>query len=288
MTPELAPASLFGHERGAFTGATTRYRGVFEQANHGTLLLDEIGELPPPLQPILLRVLQDGLVTRIGSERSRATDVRLVAATNQSLTGLVAAGRFRSDLLYRVSANRILVPPLRDRAADIPELADHFLVRAGSSLPGSPRPALTPDAVDAMMEYPWPGNVRELIACVERLLVRADDPTAITRADVERDLFPERVGLHRAGAVQAGGETTLRQRLQALERRAVEDALRATGGNVRRAAVLLGERPSTLRSRIERLRLRAERTSPALRHRMGDLEGADLGLVPVDRGTASD
>jgi len=161
INPQLAESELFGHEVGAFTGAHSRRTGYFEEANGGTLFLDEIGDLAPELQAKLLRVLQEGEVTRVGTNRAKPVDVRVVAATNVDLERAVLAGNFRMDLFYRISLVRLRLPPLRERPQDLLLLADYFLNRYCTQLK-RPQPMLSEATVQALQAYPWPGNIREL------------------------------------------------------------------------------------------------------------------------------
>ncbi len=165
---ELIESELFGHEKGAFTGANTRSEGRFEQANGGTLFLDEIGDMPFEAQTRLLRVLQEGEYTTVGGRRPLKTDVRIVAATHQKLEDLIESGRFREDLFYRLNVVPVRLPALRERGQDVPDLARHFLVRTAES--GLPRKTFEQGALDRMREYAWPGNVRELENLVQRLV----------------------------------------------------------------------------------------------------------------------
>jgi formate hydrogenlyase transcriptional activator len=182
----LLESELFGHERGAFTGAIRQKIGRFEVADGGTLFLDEIGELPLELQPKLLRILQEQEFERVGGERTVRVDVRLIAATNRDLAGMVAEQRFRDDLFYRLNVFPIDVPPLRERRDDIPALVEHFARRFASQMnrcidiiPG--------DAISAMQQYAWPGNIRELANVVERAMIRSPGPTLdIPVAELER------------------------------------------------------------------------------------------------------
>jgi two-component system response regulator AtoC len=237
----LLESELFGHARGAFTGATSERRGLFEEASGGTLFLDEIGELPVALQVKLLRALQEGEVRPVGENASRAVDVRVVAATSRELERDVAEGRFRSDLYYRVNVVRLHLPPLRARREDVPELVRHFVARDARRL-GLAVQGVTPAAMRLLMEYPWPGNVRELENVTERALVLAEgdridvgdlppfvrDPTAAPGLDgVERPPGAEDVDL------------SVKRRTEALERELIRSALERTGGNRTRAARLL-------------------------------------------------
>jgi two-component system response regulator HydG len=168
---QLLESEMFGHVRGAFTGATQSRRGVFDEADGGTVLLDEIGDMPLPLQAKLLRVLQFGEVRPVGSERVHHVDVRVIAATHRDLAELVRVGSFRDDLRYRLDVLKLDVPPLRRRREDIPLLVEHFLQRARARTPGSPVRAVDSAAMTALLEAPWPGNVRELESTIERLVV---------------------------------------------------------------------------------------------------------------------
>jgi len=167
---ELLESELFGHARGAFTGAVAERAGKLELADGGTLFLDEIGDAPLALQPKLLRVLQDGVLERVGTNQRRQVDVRIISATNRDLESAIAAGAFRSDLYYRLRVIQIEMPPLRERREDIPYLAGHFLRRFGRRRPGGP-PSITREALALLQDYPWPGNVRELENVIERAVV---------------------------------------------------------------------------------------------------------------------
>ncbi|MFT4572397.1 MAG: two-component system response regulator AtoC, partial [Candidatus Binatia bacterium] len=171
---ELLESELFGHEKGAFTGATESRPGLFEFADHGTLFLDEIGEAPMGLQSKLLRVLQDGIVRRVGSTRERAVDVRVVSATNRPLERMIEEKTFRSDLFYRIKVIQIRVPPLRERKEDIPLLIAHFVDEIAGRLGKGPMVA-SANALAAIARHDWPGNVRELRNAVERAVVMATD-----------------------------------------------------------------------------------------------------------------
>jgi two-component system response regulator AtoC len=228
----LLESELFGHVKGAFTGATGDKRGLFEEADGGTLFLDEIGELPAPLQVKLLRALQEGEVRRVGANQSRTVDVRVVAATARDLQAEVAAGRFRSDLYYRINVVSIRLPPLRERAEDIPELARHFLERHNERL-GLSVERISAGAMRRLMEHAWPGNVRELENVVERALVLTAGPS------VEADHLPETVGSNGAAPAPADGDLSIKRRAEALERDLIRRALERTGGNRTRAAQLL-------------------------------------------------
>jgi two-component system response regulator HydG len=239
LTEGLLESELFGHVRGAFTGAVEARRGLFVEADHGTLLLDEIGEMPLPLQAKLLRVVESARVRPVGGSSERAVDVRIVAATNRELADAVKEHRFREDLYYRLDVVPVHVPPLRARREDIPLLADHFSARfAAQQPPDAPRRELADEAVKRLAELPWPGNVRELRNIVERLLLLANGPRVDLR-DVAR-IVPE--PLPEALAATAGELLPLRT----MTRRYIEWVLEQTGGNKVRAAQLLGIDASTI------------------------------------------
>ncbi len=240
----LAEAELFGHEKGAFTGADQARPGFFAEAEGGTLFLDEIGLLPPALQPKLLRVLQDGEYVPVGSRKPRRANVRVVAATNEDLQKSVKAGRFREDLWFRLRVVPVRLPPLRDRREDVPLLVAHFVRKHALRLS---RPPLQPDAaaMKALLDHPWPGNIRELEHAIERglLLARGE---AITLADLPPELSPQ---------PQDGGggdEGRYRRARDGWERKFLEDLLREAGGSVGKAAELAGLHRSTLYEKLTR------------------------------------
>jgi transcriptional regulator with GAF, ATPase, and Fis domain len=237
VAPTLAENELFGHERGAFTGASSTRPGVFEQADGGTLFLDELGELPKDLQPKLLRVLEKREVRRLGSQRTIPVDVRLIAATNRNLAAEVALGNFREDLYFRLAGAHVYVPPLRDRMDDVPLLVEHFLSkakppRAVSEIPSS--------VWEMFMAHRWPGNVRELSNAVQRLLVTPDRPI--------RSLAPTSSGTPSTPPPVSGNEVAAdaclplrearREATDNFERQYVESVLARTAGNVTRAAAV--------------------------------------------------
>jgi len=228
---ELLETELFGHARGAFTGAVAERAGKFEIADGGTLFLDEIGDAPPPLQPKILRVLQDGVVERVGSNQRREVDVRIIAATNHDLSADVRGGRFRVDLYYRLRVVEITMPPLRERREDIRYLTAHFLRKFGQRRPDG-TPKITEAALQRLEEYPWPGNVRELENVVERAVVLCRTDT------VDAGLLDLRV----PGAPANGGLPALRldDALDRLERDMILQALDEAKNVKARAARLLG------------------------------------------------
>ena len=230
----LLESELFGHARGAFTGADRARRGLFAEADAGTLFLDEIGELPLPLQAKLLRALQEEEVRPVGESKPRRVDVRVIAATARDLEGEVRAGRFREDLFYRLDVLRVRVPPLRERREDIPLLVDHFLACFAATL-GKPVRELSDDALAKLVAYPWPGNVRELENVIERavILVRGERIGA-------RDLPPNVTAPAREAPPGGVADFSLREARRACETQAIERALAATSGNRTHAARLLG------------------------------------------------
>ncbi|HEX2717463.1 MAG TPA: sigma-54 dependent transcriptional regulator [Gemmatimonadaceae bacterium] len=231
----LLESELFGHVKGSFTGASQDRRGLFEEADGGTLFLDEIGEIPVVLQVKLLRALQEGEVRRVGDNASRTVDVRIVAATSRDLEGAVAAGTFRSDLFYRVNVVRLHLPPLRERAEDIPELARHFADRCAARL-RLPVPGFTPAALRALGERSWPGNVRELENAIERAIILADGATI----DAVHLAAPAHLsGANGNGHPDAPQDLSVKRQTEALERALIARALERTGGNRTRAAQLL-------------------------------------------------
>jgi DNA-binding NtrC family response regulator len=227
LTETLLESELFGHVRGAFTGAVRDKAGLFEVAGSGTIFLDEIGEIAPTVQAKLLRALQEREIRRVGAERSIKVNARVVAATNRDLRGAVDAGTFREDLYFRLGAFIITVPPLRDRREDIPPLVHNFLVRAASRMKKDVS-SVSADAMTALMNYRWPGNVRELEHAVERAVILANYPNIRVR-----DLPPEITQKSRARA----GDDTLD--LQEQERVMIERALERFDGNRRKAAAAL-------------------------------------------------
>ena len=252
---QLLESELFGHVRGAFTGATADRAGLFELAHEGTLLLDEIGDMPLDLQAKLLRVLEEGEIRRVGGRDSRKVDVRVVAATAKPLEQAVERGEFRADLFYRLNVVRLHIPPLRERPEDVPALLTHFVRQAATRL-GRPV-SITPSALDALTHHSWPGNVRELRNAVERAAVLGTGGPLEPRdfalgtngngnGNGKRDpaASDARDGIGGSNGDPNGdshvGNLDLKTQVEAVERYAIQRALEAAGGNRRQAAGLLG------------------------------------------------
>jgi formate hydrogenlyase transcriptional activator len=243
----LLESEMFGHEKGAFTGAVASRAGRLELGNRGTLFLDEVGDIPPDIQPKLLRVLQEREFERLGGTRTQQVDVRLVAATNRDLERMVEDGSFRSDLFYRLNVFPITIPPLRERAADIPALARHFVGQCARRLGRRP-PAISDAAREALQQWQWPGNIRELQNVIERAVILSPDDTLVLPM---QDLQPRS---RRAGSKPAAAAT-----LADAERDAILRALRETGGVIAGrsgAAARLGLNRTTLQSKMRRLGIR--------------------------------
>jgi two-component system nitrogen regulation response regulator NtrX len=249
---ELIESELFGHMKGSFTGAFADRAGKFEQADGGTLFLDEVGDMSLSAQAKLLRVLQEGVVTRIGGSKSIQVDVRVLAATNKDLDGEIAEGRFREDLLYRLNVVPIDVPPLRERREDIPALVAHFAEQLAASA-GVPGRKFTEDAVRRLQARPWPGNVRELRNAVERALILASGKM-VTAADIDHLLPPAAS----SGAVAEGGPHTFETFKQEAERSFLVQQLREHDWNVSETARALKMPRSNLYKKIERYGLSRE------------------------------
>jgi transcriptional regulator with PAS, ATPase and Fis domain len=219
----LLESELFGHEKGAFTGAATAKPGLFEVADGGTLFIDEIGELSGTLQPKLLRVLEDGSMRRIGSLKERRVQVRLLAASNRDMSEEVRAKRFREDLYYRINVMTLQLPPLRDRKEDIPALVEHF---------GGPQWSITPDSLEALIRYDWPGNIRQLSNAIDRAKIMADDNV------IRLDHLPPEVA---RGNAFPKTETNVDQfDLASIKRAHIVEVLNKEQGNKMRAARALG------------------------------------------------
>jgi DNA-binding NtrC family response regulator len=239
----LLESELFGHERGAFTGAVAQHEGVFARADGGTLFLDEIGEMSLSTQARMLRVLETKSFTRVGGTKENTVQVRLVAATHRDLRQMVEAGRFREDLLYRLSVIQTDLPSLRERPEDIPALVEHFATTFGVEI-GRRIERIVPEALAVLQRYRWPGNVRELRNVVERAMVLGDG----VALEVD-DLPPEL--LHAAPVSSATSVPVEIRTLAQLERDAIVAALNATAGNKARAAALLGIDRTTLYRKLK-------------------------------------
>ena len=249
LSPQLLQSELFGHKKGAFTGANEDHIGVFETANGGTVLLDEIGDASPPLQRSLLRVLQEGEIRRVGETEDRAVDVRIIAATNRDLKQEVEKGSFREDLYYRLHVIQIDMPPLRERIEDVPLLAEHLLIRAKEEANKSVG-GLTVGAIRALTNYNWPGNVRELENEIRRAVALVEEDGAITP-----DLLSESIG-HAVSGVSVEYQGSLQDRMQEYEKRLIRDALEKCEGNITHTAEELGIARISLYRKINRLGLR--------------------------------
>jgi two-component system nitrogen regulation response regulator GlnG len=273
---QLLESELFGHERGAFTGATLQRIGKFEQCNHGTIFLDEIGDMTPPTQTKILRVLQNGTFERVGGNQPIQVDVRVIAATNKPLEAAVAARQFREDLFYRLNVVRIHIPPLRDRREDIPLLVNYFLEKLAREQSRQPK-SIAASVIKALEKYHWPGNVRELENAIRRAHVMAKSDAILLS-----DLPPEISGGSSTGATFSSGTgiageavgtdaaALARQLFQwakrdpklkiipAVERELVIQALKETNDNQVHAAKLLGITRATLRKRIDKFRIQRE------------------------------
>ncbi|MDR0993908.1 MAG: sigma 54-interacting transcriptional regulator [Verrucomicrobiota bacterium] len=243
LPESIIESELFGHERGAFTGATTERKGRFELAHGGSLLLDEIGDIPPSIQIKLLRVLQEREFERVGGTRTIKVDVRLITATNKNLRELVQQGKFREDLYYRLHVFPIYVPPLRKRKADVVLLADHFLQKYAQEN-GKDVRRFSSAAIDMLMSYHWPGNVRELENCMERAVLMAEG-NVVHPYHLPPTLQTAETG---GGKVSAGD---LKSLVGAFERDLIRDALKSSRGNVAAAARALGTTPRILGYKIQ-------------------------------------
>lgn len=254
MPKELFESEFFGHQRGAFTGATSDRAGRFEIADGGTLFLDEVGEIPLELQSKLLRVLQEGQFERIGEAKTRKVDVRIVAATNRDLEREVASGRFRQDLYYRLSVFPLALPPLRERPEDVPDLARHFITRAARRYHRR-APELEPAQVLALQRYRWPGNIRELQNVIDRAVILSDGqrlPLEAALPDLRGDAAPAR---------EPSDRIRTEAEIRGMEKANVEAALAQAGGKISGpggAAELLGIKSTTLASRMRALGIRRD------------------------------
>jgi hydrogenase-4 transcriptional activator len=246
----LIDSELFGHEKGAFTGAISQRRGRFERADKGTIFLDEIGELPPQAQVRLLHVIQRKEIERVGGTSSIPVDTRIISATNRNLEKMIASGRFREDLWFRLNVFPIMIPPLRQRREDIPALAHHFIDRKSIELKLTERPVFAPGAIDKLMAYDWPGNVRELENMIERALIQRRRGVLSFET-----LLPSAVAGGREGAEDIGRNRALPS-LDEMAVRHIRRALKMARGKINGpggAAQILGLHPNTLRKRMTKL-----------------------------------
>ncbi len=256
LAETLLDSELFGHARGSFTGAVGDRPGLFESANGGTVFLDEIGEMPPSMQVKLLRVLQEGEIKRVGENHSRKIEARVICATHKDLESLVAEGRFREDLFYRLQSFVLCIPPLRERSEDVPELVGHFLSlmeeRHGRRVEG-----FTPEAMRLLRTHAWPGNVRELEHTVERMIVLCNEGDLIGADQVLEALDQGRGGDETASGrdIERGGRSLTRA-LEDYERRIILSELEYAGGVIAKAARSLGMDRTTLSRRLRRLGVR--------------------------------
>jgi transcriptional regulator with PAS, ATPase and Fis domain len=243
----LMESELFGHEKGAFTGANNLKIGKFEQADTGTVFLDEIGEVPQAIQVKLLRIIQEREFERVGGNKTQRVDIRMIAATNQDLRSALEQGTFREDLYYRLNVVAIEIPPLRARKADIPYLANHFIHKLAPDT-GSQVESITPSAMDVLLEHSWPGNVRELENVIERSLVMATG-TQLDVKDIKLDVPRNRQTTPGELALPEG------MSLEQYEQELIRQALKKADGNKSRAARLLGLTRNALRYRLTQMGL---------------------------------
>lgn len=260
ISPQLIESELFGHEKGSFTGAVREHRGYFERASGGTLFLDEITEMPLELQVKLLRVLETGVFTRVGSDREVETDVRVLAATNRNPEEAVTAGKLREDLLYRLQVFPVYLPPLRERGSDVELLASHFLDMLNREEGADKK--LTPAAIEALQRYGWPGNVRELRNVMHRAFIMANE-------NIEASCLPEELGTIKP----ASGPTFkvhVGQTIAEVERQLILATLAENGGNKERSAHILGLSLKTLYNRLRQY----ENEDAAARHALDSTEAS--------------
>jgi DNA-binding NtrC family response regulator len=248
---DLLESEMFGHERGAFTGASGQRQGLFSMANAGTILLDEIGEMPLGLQVKLLRVLEDGMIRPVGSDRGSQVNVRVIAASNSDLAASLKNGCFREDLFYRLQVVPIMLPPLRERRSDITVLIEHFLQRVRERMPGR-NITIAREAMVHLWSYDWPGNVRELENMIERLVIMCTDdvidgatlpPNLISATRTIDPQVPEKI---------PDGGVNLCAMVRNLEGKLINEALKQTGGNKQAAAKLLGLKRTTFAAKLRR------------------------------------
>ena len=272
----LLESELFGHERGAFTGADRRRIGKFEQANGGTLLLDEIGDMSPHTQAKILRLLQEGTFDRIGGSEPISADVRVIAATNQNLDALIEQGKFRNDLYYRLRGVTIPLPPLCERREDIAELAYYFLFRFNKQL-GTAVQSISPEALDLLEQYDWPGNVRELQSVIREALIASAGPIVLSdflpaelhrtetaeQEDSKSDPIPdwdwESLREFVETAIAQDETAIYRPAIEQFDRILISQVMRHAGGQQNRAAEILGLSRVTLRTKLRNMQMSVER-----------------------------
>jgi DNA-binding NtrC family response regulator len=248
---DLLESEMFGHERGAFTGAANARHGLFTTADGGTIFLDEIGEMPQLLQAKFLRVLEDGVVRPVGSDRSTKVDVRVIAASNADLIAAAKAGRFREDLFYRLNVLPIAIPPLRERRSDIPLLVEWFLGRINERNPGHAW-TVTQEAMVHLWSYDWPGNVRELENMVARLIVLSEDSVIDVPLLPANLLNGSRLAEPRITPALGEKGVNLNALVRELEGRLINEALKRSGGNKQAAARMLGLKRTTFAAKLRR------------------------------------
>jgi DNA-binding NtrC family response regulator len=270
IPPELIESELFGHERGAFTGATARKRGLFEIADGGTIFLDEIGDMIASAQAKVLRVLQSGEFSRVGGEQALKVDVRVIAATNRDLQAAVAAGQFREDLYFRLNVVPLRAPPLRDRAEDVPLLASTFIELACRENGMKVKP-ISDEALAMLAGYPWPGNVRELRNVIERLVILSEDSIGV--GDLPEEILAE-VARHQRETATSAAELPrielsaearalpLREFRDHMEREYIRAKLDENGWNISRTSTLLGIERTNLHKKMRALGLSRESHGP--------------------------
>ena len=273
LTDTLLESELFGHEKGAFTGADRRHIGRFEQCNGGTIFLDEVGDMSPATQSKVLRLLQEQKFERVGGHDTISVDVRLISATNRDLEQMIEANEFRLDLFHRLNGFEIQLPPLREREGDLKLLLDHFLKRFNRQL-SKGITSISPEALDLMEKYPWPGNIREMQGAVRRAMLMATGPTIVPELlpkDILEYLQPDSAPRRMAGAtssddggsvdlasflderITSGSENVYQESLQFMERYLLTRVLRETAGNQSKAALRLGITRGSLRNKMREL-----------------------------------
>jgi DNA-binding NtrC family response regulator len=257
MPEELIESELFGHEKGAFTGAAARRIGKFEAADKGTLFMDEIGDMSLSTQAKVLRVLEDKSFQRLGSNETISSDARIISATNKQLEQEVEEKKFREDLYYRLCVVKVDLPPLRDRKMDIPALTQAFTNRFSTIYKGNPL-RLSKEAVKAILEYDWPGNIRQLKNCIERAVVLSDSE------EITLDVLPEEMlskqletddNAQALNRITVSSDLQFREAKKEFERKYIEKCLEKTGGNITQAATLLGMHRQSLQHKIKELGL---------------------------------